>query len=296
MSNIFKDLCDLNLTSESSCELFRKGTRDNTSLNVYKDKISGIIFIKDFYVGEEEYISGEYRGEKKNDNFDENNGPRKDFGRYSDCKRRCNEFQPFYVKKDILDFGCGHGDFLLETKNLTKSSIGVELQTDLSQNIRSKGINCYKDMENIADQTLDTIFLFHVFEHFSSPRKILKDLYRKLKVGGKIILEVPNANDFLISHLKEESFIKFTLWSQHLILHSFYSLEIFLKDANFSEIILKGVQRYPLSNHLNWIKNHKPGGHQSILAFLDSEGLTKEYEKTLSSINATDTIVAIATK
>ena len=31
---------------------FLQGTRDNPNLIVYKDQISGIIFIKDFYLGE----------------------------------------------------------------------------------------------------------------------------------------------------------------------------------------------------------------------------------------------------
>ncbi len=296
MSNVFDDLCELNLTSPGSYDLFCKGTRDNSSLNVYKDKVSGIIFIKDFYVGEKEYISGKYRGENNIDIFNENKEIKKDYGRFADCLRRCNDFQTFYVKKDILDFGCGHGDFLLNTKHLTKSSIGVELQNDLSSYICSKGVECANNIKNIKDESLDTIFLFHVFEHISSPRKLLKDLYKKLKIGGKIVLEVPNANDFLISFLKEESFIKFTLWSQHLILHNVYSLETFLKDAEFSKILIKGVQRYPLSNHLNWIKNNKPGGHETILALIDSDNLKREYANTLSAINATDTIVATAIK
>jgi len=54
---------------------------------------------------------------------------------------------------------------------------------------------------------------------------------------------------------------------------------------------IKGVQRYPLSNHLYWLANGMPGGHEKW-TFLNNEILNKEYEKTLASINKTDTIIA----
>ena len=61
MSEIFKDLCFLKLTSEESAEKFRKGTRDFDDLVVFKDKSSGVIFLKDFYTGDKTYIAGKYR-------------------------------------------------------------------------------------------------------------------------------------------------------------------------------------------------------------------------------------------
>ncbi len=107
---------------------------------------------------------------------------------------------------------------------------------------------------------------------------------------------MPHAGDFLISTLKEESFIKFTLNSQHLILHTKNSLNAFLSDANFSDIVIKGIQRYYLSNHLGWLKNKKPGGRMSNLSFLDNHAIKEIYENSLSSIESTDTLISIATK
>ena len=52
---IFNTLKKLGLASEETSVLFHKGVRDNPDLNVFKDISSGVIFIKDFYSGDETY-------------------------------------------------------------------------------------------------------------------------------------------------------------------------------------------------------------------------------------------------
>lgn len=109
-----------------------------------------------------------------------------------------------------------------------------------------------------------------------------------------MVIEVPHANDFLLSVLNNKKFKEFTLWSQHLILHTRESLEKILNHIGIKDILIEGVQRYTLSNHLNWLSDGKPGGHKAPLSLLDTENLSKEYESSLCKINATDTLVAIA--
>ncbi len=96
-----------------------------------------------------------------------------------------------------------------------------------------------------------------------------------------------------MSVMKEESFIRFTLWSQHLILHTHQSLRVFLESAGFDPVLIKGVQRYPLANHLQWLAHHKPGGHLSPLAFLLTPDLDRAYAEALAAAGATDTLMAI---
>ena len=288
--SILKTLNELELANNSV--LFHKGTRDNSNIDVYRDLNSGVIYIKDYFVGEEEYIEGEYRKEvAKKANYDLTV---KDFMRVNDCARRVKENSPFYIGKDITDFGCGYGDFLKETKEFTKSSVGIELQIDCIKELNNFGIRCENSLDMIMNNSIDTFFLFHSFEHLPEPLKILKEIKCKLRKNGRLIIEVPHANDFLISTIKDENFINFTLWSQHLILHTKNSLNKFLEYVGFQNILIKGIQRYPLSNHLHWIINKKPGGHQSQFAFIDSNDLTKAYEQTLANLDSTDTLLAIA--
>mgnify|MGYP001242472649 CR=1 FL=1 len=290
--SIYQTLLEIGLTSAKTSSFFRKGVRDNPNIDVYRDKSSGVIFIKDHYVGDEEYQSGDYRKEKA-----VKGGKGLSVRSYeleNDCDRRVKDFSPFYVGKDIADFGSGHGDFLYATNHLTKSSVGIELQINFVEELNSNGIRCEESLGSIDNKSIDTFFLFHSFEHLPDPLSILEEIKSKLRMKGKIVIEVPHANDFLISTLKEESFIEFTLWSQHLILHTEHSLRRFLEYAGFQNILIKGIQRYPLSNHLQWISKKRPGGHQSNLALLDTESLSEAYSSALSRIGANDTLVAIA--
>ena len=288
--SILKTLNELELANNSI--LFHKGTRDNANIDVYRDLNSGVIYIKDYFVGEEEYSEGEYKKEvAKKANYDLTV---KDFMRVNDCARRVKENAPFYIGKDVIDFGCGEGDFLKETKGFTKSSVGIELQIDCIKELNNFGIRCENSLDMLKNNSIDTFFLFHSFEHLPEPLKILKEIKSKLRKKGRLIIEVPHANDFLISTIKDENFINFTLWSQHLILHTKNSLNKFLDYAGFQNILIKGIQRYPLSNHLHWIINKKPGGHQSQFAFIDTNDLTKAYEQTLANLDSTDTLLAIA--
>jgi hypothetical protein len=114
-----------------------------------------------------------------------------------------------------------------------------------------------------------------------------------MKKGGKIIVEVPHANDFLITFLECEAFKKFTFWSEHLILHTRESLKIFLQEAGFTRVVIKGYQRYPLANHLHWLAKGLPGGHMQWAA-LSSEQLDISYADLLAQIDRTDTLIAFA--
>ena len=76
---------------------------------------------------------------------------------------------------------------------------------------------------------------------------------------GTLVVEVPHARDFLITQLQCESFTNFSLWSQHLVLHTRDSLQKLLSAAGFVDIHIIGVQRYGLANHLTWLSEGKPG-------------------------------------
>jgi len=53
MNSIFQTLEQLRLTSKQSRALFNDRTRDEENLKVWKDSISEVIYIDDFYTGDE---------------------------------------------------------------------------------------------------------------------------------------------------------------------------------------------------------------------------------------------------
>lgn len=281
----------LGLIRDSSVNVFSTDTRDVKNLMVYRDNISGVIFIDDYYVGSEVYKSGAYRGELK----PLTQSTVKGFEDYADTDRRIKEYSQYIVGRSICDFGCGYGSFLKKASSTARSVHGVELQQDCLDQLNRDGITCVSDISKLP-HNMETCFLFHVFEHFHEPALMLKKIKAKLKADGEglIVIEVPHAKDFLISHMELKAFTDFTLWSQHLILHTRESLSAFLYDAGFKSVVIEGVQRYGLSNHLHWLKNQKPGGHKSPLSIFETESLRRSYAEALSKIDANDTLVAVA--
>ena len=137
--------------------------------------------------------------------------------------------------------------------------------------------------------------MFHVLEHLPDPKAILSELSEMLADGGQIIMEVPNADDALLTLYNNEPFSNFTYWSCHLFLYTAKTLEMLFNQMNLKVNYIKQIQRYPLSNHLYWLANGKPGGHQKW-HFLDSPELHAAYEKTLTSIDKCDTIMTSISK
>lgn len=291
MNNTIKSTLEtLELISENTISVFSERTRDNSELRVKIDNLSGVIFIDDFYVGDNTYEKGEYRNDKKILNLV--GGEQHES--LTDANRRYANYSKYFCGKTILDFGCGAGDFLNLALPHCKNALGVELQDNYALSLKSRGINCYKDLSSINDQSIEACFSFSVIEHLPDPINTLKELKSKLAKDATLIIEVPHANDFLLKNLKNKSFKNFTLWSQHLILHTRESLGRLLNYVGFSDVTVKGLQRYPLSNHLGWLDDGKPGGHKSHLSMIDSEELMTAYSNALAKIDATDFLVAYA--
>lgn len=290
MTGIFQTLEQLGLTSKQSRVLYNDRTRDVENLKVWKDSISGVIFIDDFYTGDETYVDGGYRDDKAV----ELKTGKPDFEFTNDAQRRFKSNLKFVAGKKIADFGCGSGDFLKLVNPFCESVIGIELQQNYVDDLNAVGISCTNNLESIEDGSLDVIVSFHVIEHLPNPLDTLALLKRKVVSGGIVLIEVPHANDFLLNAVACEEFKQFTLWSQHLVLHTRESLRKMLEFVGLKEIQIEGVQRYPLSNHLHWLAEGKAGGHKSPLSSLDTDILFDAYQNSLARIDATDTLVAIA--
>ena len=289
-TSIFQTLEKLGLTSKQSRVQFNDRTRDVENLRVWKDPSSGVIYIDDFYTGDETYIEGSYRKDKAG----ELETGKPDFERSTDAQRRLKSNLNLVAGKKVADFGCGSGDFLKLVQPYCNEVIGIELQQNCIDELNVIGVPCTNNPDTIKDDSLDIIVSFHVIEHLPNPLETLAKLKRKVMSGGRILIEVPHANDFLLSGVACNEFKQFTLWSQHLVLHTRESLRKTLEYVGLEEIQIEGVQRYPLSNHLNWLANGKAGGHKSSLSTLDSDALFDAYKNSLARIDATDTLVAIA--
>ena len=271
------------------CEDLKKRpgkVRDNPELEIYECISCGLVFLSSF-----EHIDGNYY-ESASMHRDESDMDLEHWVRETawDDERRFNLLLSSIKGKKILDFGCGNGGFLKWAGSVASYAVGIEIETRLKTYFKENQLTVYNDIDSIEDH-FDVITLFHVLEHISDPVGLLKQLSKKLKEKGCIIIEVPNANDALLSLYENEPFSYFTYWSPHLFFFSNATLKMVTDKSGLETNYIRQIQRYPLSNHLYWLAKGKPGGHKEW-SFLNSPELNAAYEKQLASIDGCDTIFA----
>ena len=284
-SQIREMLLEIGAICEENTELFASRTRDR-EVPVYRDTKSGVIYIDNFYVGSEEYVTGSYRQLDSDETLED----------HSDARRRANDFQYLWSGRKVLDWGCGRGNFLRLVNSMggATSLYGVELQESFIDELNYDGIVCARDLRTLHEE-FEICFMFHVLEHLPDPITSLQEVRASLDPqSGLLVVEVPHANDFLLKHLDNRPFRDFTLWSQHLVLHTRESLKLLLTASGFVAEIVFGVQRYGLSNHLQWLSQGKPGGHKSPLAAIEDLDIKNAYASALVRLDANDTLIAIA--
>jgi hypothetical protein len=105
-------------------------------------------------------------------------------------------------------------------------------------------------------------------------------------------VEVPSANDALLTLYENQAFSEFTYWICHLYLHTPQTLETLLDRAGFRTLEMRQHQRYPLSNHLYWLARGRPGGQEQWKEMNDA-GLNAAYARILAELGKCDTIIGI---
>jgi SAM-dependent methyltransferase len=289
-NKIAKTLCDWGVCDEKAIELFYPRVRDREDVAIMRCKKSGVIF-----TSTSEHMDLSHYSEKPDFTYWKDDRKKALIDRFEDDSRRKDQFLSLISNKNWLDVGTGTGGVLDLLGPFAERVVAVEPQQKALESLKKENYEAYSDISEVPFNDFDIITLFHVFEHFTDPLDTLKLAYDKLKVGGKIIIEVPHANDFLFSFLDLEEFKKFTFWSEHLVLHNRCSLTAFLDRANFKNTVISGFQRYNLANHLHWLKEKKPSGHINW-SMLATDQLDNAYSNMLQKVDMTDTLIAIAQK
>jgi 2-polyprenyl-3-methyl-5-hydroxy-6-metoxy-1,4-benzoquinol methylase len=288
-------LSDLGIIDSTRLEEYSSRTRDRKDIRVFRCRRSGVIYLKDA-----EHVAENYYQQESSSQYFRNlnvqDGDSLTRQTLRDDKRRVKYLANFLSNKQWLDVGSGFGGILQLGKKYTNKITAVEPQEDAALFLRSRGFSVYSNLADVnTENNFDIITLFHVFEHMISPLEDLKKLNSLLRIDGKIVIEVPHASDILLKFFELGSFKDFTLWSEHLILHTRESLKTFLEASDFKNVIVEGVQRYPISNHLHWLAKQKAGGHEKWF-FLNDPELNTVYKNLLSRLDMTDTLLAVAEK
>jgi 2-polyprenyl-3-methyl-5-hydroxy-6-metoxy-1,4-benzoquinol methylase len=206
-----------------------------------------------------------------------------------DDQRRCEMLRPLLTNRRTLDFGCGAGGFVQKARASAAEVAGVEPECRV-RDYWGEDLTIYSSLEKVG-RGYDLITAFHVVEHLPDPRTVLTELAACLGHGGRMVIEVPNSDDALLTLYASPACQNFCYWSQHLFLFNAETLRRLANQAGLRVLSIQQYQRYPLSNHLYWLSRNRPGGHQDW-TFLDSPALTEAYTASLAALGKCDTLIA----
>lgn len=131
-------------------------------------------------------------------------------GPRQEIKRRLEYYLPFLPKNDagkheILDLGCGRGEWLELLKDREIAARGVDLNGTMCAQCNERGLravhaDAVEYLRTLDDRTLRAVTGFHIIEHL--PLETLLDLFaethRVLAPGGLVIFESPNCKNYAV--------------------------------------------------------------------------------------------------
>jgi SAM-dependent methyltransferase len=157
---------------------------------------------------------------------------------------------------DLLDVGCGMGDFCDVAREGGFTVYGTEFSDTYATH--TKNAMGFKDIYvgrlqeiDFGGRQFDVISLWHVLEHLPDPLETLARLKKLLKPGGIVAIEVPNAEQkrkrpIYVSDLENYPIDRL----EHLFYYSGRALQNACATAGFQMLGLRYVDAHQPARHL----------------------------------------------
>ncbi len=110
------------------------------------------------------------------------------------ARERLDDLTRFVSGGRLLEIGCSTGEMLAAASD-SFDVFGVEADAASSRVVAQRNLPCFNGAladAQLADNSFDAAALYHVIEHFPSPRAEMVELHRILKPGGWLAIETPN--------------------------------------------------------------------------------------------------------
>jgi len=161
-------------------------------------------------------------------------------------KQRQSAFLEYFEGcKNVLDIGCGRGEFLELLRENGIEAEGADMDEDMVKYCTSKGLKVTRTdavsfLEGLEDKSLDGIFLDQVVEHLEPAYlvKMLELCYKKLNYGYNIVVETVNP-------LSLTSFANFYIDMTHKRPMHPETLRYLLASVNFRDLDTKFFSPVP---------------------------------------------------
>jgi O-antigen chain-terminating methyltransferase len=122
--------------------------------------------------------------------------------RFRGSEEHVLENQRYYADRfqgEVLDIGCGHGEFLAVMRDAGISARGIDRSPESVAYCRSQGLDVeqadlFAYLDALADSSLDGIFSSQVVEHLPGARipEMIRLCSAKLRSNGLLAIETPN--------------------------------------------------------------------------------------------------------
>ena len=152
----------------------------------------------------------------------------------------------FAGASDVLDIGCGRGEFLALLKAAGISARGIDLNGEMVAAARGRGLDAVETdalahLESLADASLGGIISSQVIEHLAPSYLIalLPVALRKLRPGAPIVLETINPAcwlAFFSSYLRDFTHV----WPVHP-----ETLKYLLEATGFARVEIRYSEQAP---------------------------------------------------
>jgi len=151
-----------------------------------------------------------------------------------DIKKRMTPYLRFLrTGSDVVDLGCGRGEFLGLLRDNGYNGIGVDNDKEMSDICRNNGFEII--ISDIIDflgsgKKYDAIFASHIIEHLNgeTAEKMIELCYESLNPGGKIFLITPNSENLHVMT------VSFWLDPTHVRFYPRMFLEELIRQYNFN--------------------------------------------------------------
>lgn len=204
---------------------------------------------------------------------------------------RLTRLLPNPKKRKVLDFGCGIGGFLKRADGSFASVVGYDLSVRLCEIHRRDGRKCFSRIEELP-QDIDTLVLFHVLEHVERPWDLLRDLVRRFPGVDRVVLEVPNTGEALLSLFGNDAYSRNHYGADHVYYFTNATLRAVAERAGLRVLVNDQMQRYTLGNTFGWLADGHGGGQNKWTIFNDPT-FHAAYEKVLTKAGIADSIFLI---